>query len=158
MEFVKAVLTDIPALLTICRDAMVGSGGTWDEQYPDEAILLQDLAADGLYKLLEEGRLIGLIAMGALDDLPEGIPWPESPGRVGQLARFGLVKDCQGLGLGRRALALALDMMKAAGFGCVRLLVAASHARAIAMYERAGFTFICPVHWMLDFFAYQKTL
>ena len=154
----KADISDIPALDDICRAAAKTPGSTWDDEYPNTEILTQDAQIGTLFKIMADGKTAGLLMLGkggelsVLDDASDGAhPF--------DFARFGIHPQYQGAGVGSRALALALDFARTCGASCVRILVSPTNPAALAVYRKAGFEEIRPVHlWEQDYLYIRKML
>ena len=74
-------------------------------------------------------------------------------------ARFGVHPRYQGMGIGSRALALALDYARSCGATCVRIIVRPTNPPARAVYRKAGFEEIRSVHlWGRDYLYIRKML
>lgn len=61
-------------------------------------------------------------------------------GKVGEIAVLAVEPDHRGQGIGSRLLRAGLDTLKARGMSSARLHVETGNVRAIALYERFGFT------------------
>lgn len=89
------------------------------------------LAAGDIHQgLFHEGRLVGWCDIRRMTRPSEA--------HCGILG-MGLLADFRGRGLGRLLLGAALERADAAGLARVALTVRADNARAIALYEKAGF-------------------
>jgi len=73
-------------------------------------------------------------------DAPVGLAVVQCAGSDAELLTFGIVRDQQGCGLGRRAFSDLCTDIKAFGIRCMYLEVRGSNDRAIALYKDAGAT------------------
>ena len=72
-----------------------------------------------------------------------GFHWTKRhPGGRGEVYILATDPRAQGTGLGRRLLAAGLEHLAATGSTTVHLYVEASNARAVELYERAGFAVV----------------
>ncbi|MFT4294665.1 MAG: mycothiol synthase [Micropruina sp.] len=72
-----------------------------------------------------------------------GFHWTKRhPGGRGEVYILATHPRAQGTGLGRRLLAAGLEHLAATGSSTVHLYVEASNARAVELYERAGFAVV----------------
>jgi len=80
---------------------------------------------------------------------PCKLPHPEATPRSGELYQIYVRHAAQGMGLGRRLLATALDWLAAAYPGPLWLGVWSGNARAQAVYAAAGFRKVGDYHFMV---------
>lgn len=145
-----AAVCDVPALVDICRAASTTFGSTWDEEYPNAEILLDDVARASLFKIMLNDKVAGLLAIGETDEY-NALSDPSDGERPFDFRRFGIHPNDQGKGLGILALREALDYAEAQGATCVRVLVSPGNPSALATYRKAGFEPIRTVHlWGLE--------
>lgn len=147
IAFRKAKEEDIPQLLELCRAAAKVPESSWDDDYPNEQILIQDFRRDGLYQILDGSRQVGVIAMGDLGELDGITLWRKLGKSPCEIARFGLHPMVQGRGNARLILRQVLRHCNSRGFDSARLLVTLGQTRATAMYEKEGFVY-CGSVWM----------
>jgi ribosomal protein S18 acetylase RimI-like enzyme len=123
-----------------CRDYQPGDWSAiqalWDAtgvgqsfRGDSEGVIQRTLAQGGRFLILEEAS--GGPMLGAA--------WLTQDGRRFNLHHFVIRPDHQGLGLGHRLLAEALDAVRAAGLP-VKLEVRRDNVRALELYRRHGFT------------------
>lgn len=154
----KADIEDIPTLTGICRAAASSPGSTWDDDYPNAEILTEDVQSGALFKIMADGETAGLLMLGEGGELSV-LDDPSDGAAPFDFARFGVHPRYQGMGIGSRALALALDYARACGATCVRIIVRPTNPPARAVYRKAGFEEIHPVHlWERDYLYIRKML
>ena len=81
-----------------------------------------------------DGRLLGYAQVG-----PCKLPHPEVTADHGELYQIYVRREAQGLGLGKRLLAIALDHLAATRPGPVWLGVWSGNHKAQAVYRKIGF-------------------
>lgn len=92
----------------------------------------QSYLEGGLSLLKKDGKPIGtLAAVKDLDDLT-----------AGEISAFGVVREYQGLGLGRRLFRFGVNFLLDQGFSPVTLSVNGENHNAIRLYESEGFRLI----------------
>ena len=146
----RAAACDVPALIEICHAASATFGSTWNEEYPNAEILLDDAARASLFKIMADGEVAGLLAIGETDEYA-ALSDPSDGERPFDFRRFGIHPNHQGKGIGILALREALAYAEAQGATCVRVLVSPSNPSALATYRKAGFEPIRTIHlWDLE--------
>jgi uncharacterized protein YhfF/GNAT superfamily N-acetyltransferase len=89
-----------------------------------------DPARDGLWLLVDGGRILGSIAIDGADADSAHLRW------------FILADEVRGRGLGRRIIDAAMDFCRRAGHGSVYLTTFAGLDAARALYEEQGFRLV----------------
>lgn len=110
--------------------------------YPDENSLDAEKEGKFLEKKADSQNEIELLAV--IDGQIAGIAGVEALGtkyKVRHRADFGIsvAKEYWGLGVGRALMEACIDCARQAGYAQLELNAVAENARAIAMYEKAGF-------------------
>lgn len=85
----------------------------------------------------DDGRLLGYVHVG-----PCHLPHPEVKETDGEVYQLYLRREAQGSGAGRALFNLALEYLTEARPGSLWLGVWSGNDKAIAFYERAGFTHV----------------
>ena len=158
ISFCKADYKDLKKLLSLCREAVNAPYSTWNEDYPNEEILKQDIAAGTLYIIQIDYRDAGLIAAGENGEL-NCLPWDGAACRPCEIARFGLVSQMRGKGLSRLVLKEAIELCKQQGFDTIRLIASCGQPVVKRLYEGEGFqSFGTARLFEHDFVCYQKRI
>ncbi|PWL97675.1 MAG: hypothetical protein DBY04_06190 [Clostridiales bacterium] len=156
IQLKEATEADLPQLLAICHAAAGTPGSTWHDEYPNAEVLSEDIRGHFLYRIMADGQLIGLIALGPFGEL-DVLADPSDGPHPHDLARFGIHPAYQGKGLAQKALNAALALCREKEASAVRLLVSPSALPALAIYEKAGFERIRLVHlWDEDYLYLRK--
>ena len=154
----KADMEDIATLIGICRAAAKTPGSTWNDKYPNAEDLTEDVQRGALFKIMADSETAGLLMLGEGGELSV-LDDPSDGAAPFDFARFGVHPQYQGAGVGSCALALALDHAHGCGASCVRILVSPTNPAALAVYRKAGFETIRPVHlWERDYLYIRKLL
>lgn len=85
----------------------------------------------------DDGKIIGGCGIYPTDGLPEG---------CGELAKFYLLPECRGKGVGQKLMQQTLDSAKTLGYSQIYLESFPELDKAVGMYRKAGFSFL-PHAW-----------
>jgi GNAT superfamily N-acetyltransferase len=136
---------DGPALARILRDciaAMREAGiEQWDEIYPTERHLAEDIDAKSLYVACTgSGAIVGIVVLNESQD-PEyaKVPW-FSEVRPLVVHRVMVAPASQGQGIAQALMTFAEQHARTAGYGSIRLDAFTLNPRALRLYERLGYT------------------
>lgn len=138
MELSHARNTDIDYVRAMYRSMIGHPGCTWNELYPDEETLNNDIQNDCLYVLIHNERTIGAISVVPYNELNELTCWQEYD-NVSEIARVVIADDYQGHGYAKLMVSLLMDMLKNDGCKAVHLLVSVGNPAAISTYKATGF-------------------
>lgn len=158
-HFIPAAEEEIPELMALVRQAAELPYSHWDEEYPAEENLKNDISLGALFRIVDEdGTLAGMISMGPPQET-DILPWPEEPNPVCELSRLALTPALHGRGLGTEVFRQALAHAEGLGYRSFRLLVVTDFTRGIRIYEKLGFTRVGEAFlWELPYYQYQKIL
>lgn len=157
-QFIPASQGDIPALLSLARAAATLPQSHWDETYPNEAILLEDIHRNCLYRIHAENTLVGMICLGKAGELTD-LSWPSGDDNACELSRLALIPGLQSRGLGREAFQQALTFGSSLGYQTFRLLVNREFQRGIRIYEACGFANVgAAALWGQSFYLYELSV
>jgi len=164
MEFTIASDQDLPELKSLYRAATLhmDSQGIpqWDERYPTEAIILDDIHAG----LLRVGRIGGRIAVAfALEECRAGAyepaAWRHEAPRFVVLHRLCVHPDFQGQRLSQQAMDALEAETLSRGIDVIRLDVFPQNPAALHLYESRGFEKAGEISYRKGlFFLYEKKL
>ncbi|MCD7830103.1 MAG: GNAT family N-acetyltransferase [Clostridiales bacterium] len=156
----KARFNDLTGVLALYRSLIGTEGCAWNEFYPSEDDIRQDIARDGLYLLrTDKGEIIAACALGPDPELDEVDGWDSGVQNPMGLMRMAVRKDCQRQGLAGHLLAQVERDAARQGVDSIRLLAAQTNPPAIALYERAKYRRTGTAHmYGLDWFCYEKLL
>lgn len=165
VAFKLATIDDLDEIYALCRLVAQDTEVTdWDDEYPDHALLTEDINANHLYKIMHEGRIISIIMINswaamAEDDGEDIDTWNPAFENACGLARFCIDPALQGQGLGRRIASSALEYAKTLGFDAVKLHAAMANPLTLHLYESMGFNKAGEIHlYEVDFACYEKAL
>ena len=163
MRIERARPEDAPAVYALYRSLLDTPYCTWNEEYPDEELVREDVqGGKTLVMRTPSGEIAAAIALITPEDEPEYAelaPWDAAVKQWGIPARLGVAKGWQGKGLAARMLTAAMDEARRAGCDGVQFLVSRDNPIAQRAYDRLGFD-VCGEaeawdgHWL----CYQKRL
>jgi ribosomal protein S18 acetylase RimI-like enzyme len=132
----------------------------WDEIYPDDKILLEDILRGEMYLLEAEGRLAACIVLNEeQDDLYRTGSWRFTGQRVAVIHRLCVHPKFQGAGIGKKTVRLAEAMAKENGYGIIRLDAFSQNDHARNLYKNLGYTYAGQVNFRKGlFYLMEKAL
>ena len=127
----------------------------WDENYPGDAFIDEDIASGSLFVLVHEGEFIAAITMNSGDALEQPDLW--TPARYCAPVRLCVRPDMQGRGLGRYMALQMLSWAQKHGFKAVRLLAVRDNLITCHLYEALGFRNVGEIKlYDMTFFGFEK--
>ena len=135
---------DLPAVLDIFFGAvrlMRSKGiGQWDELYPDQAILSEDICRKEMFLLEDDGVPVSAFVLnGEQMEEYNAVPWIFSGQNVRVIHRLCVDASKQGRGLGKLSLLCAEEILRGRGCGVVRLDAYSKNPAALRLYESSGY-------------------
>ena len=141
----RATMAEVPRvaeIIELCKQQMHASGSDqWDEIYPTEAVVAADARADSLFT----GWLDGLCAAAVCLNEQQaaeyaGLNWRDSGGRPLVIHRLCVDPALQNRGIAARLMDFAEDFARQNSYTSIRLDTYTGNPRALALYERRGYT------------------
>ncbi len=131
----------------------------WDEDYPSDETIDQDLEKDGLFVMRSEGSIVAAISIEE-DEAVAGLDcWDDDLSPMGELARLAVLPKLQGRGIGRIMMQYAMDELKKRGCKGIHILVNKENIKAIRCYAVFGFKKAGECHmYDQDFLCYERKL
>jgi ribosomal protein S18 acetylase RimI-like enzyme len=154
---------ELPRLCTIVSLAvrhMKNRGiDQWDELYPNQPILGQDLEGRSLYVAEKAGEVTGFIVLNEIQSPEyETVPWQYQE-RVLAVHRLTIDPACQRQGLGSLLMDFAEKKAAAGGYQCIRLDAFVHNPVALALYDQRGYRRAGMVRFRKgDFYCYEKAV
>lgn len=135
---------DLPAVLDIFFGAvrlMRSKGiGQWDELYPDQAVLSEDICRKEMFLLEEDGIPVSAFVLnGEKTEEYNAVPWKFSGQNVRVIHRLCVDASKQGRGLGKLSLLCAEEILRGRGCGVVRLDAYSKNPAALRLYESSSY-------------------
>lgn len=160
MTIGRGTPADLDELFALYQSLKGEPYGTWNDEYPTRDLIREDLEQSIVLLMREGERIVSAIVILEDDEFDMFPGWYQDAVRFCELARLGVAKDRQGLGIARRMLLEAEAAAKAEGFDAVRFLVGAGNLPAQRSYARLGYDVLPdPVDaWGETWLRYQKKL
>ena len=164
IQYRLGTMEDLPEVCTLVRsvtETLQKQGNfQWDEYYPDENFLRQDIQKNQLFLGIIEGELV---AIGVLNQYCEAEyqsgKWTEPNAPYYVLHRFCVNPRLQSQGIGRNMLSCIEQTAIQLGAQWIRLDVFAKNPRAIRLYQHSGYQKTGSVHWKTgEFYLMEKHL
>lgn len=143
MKIRNANHCDLVAVMNLVRSCVshMESQGIhqWDEMYPDEATLRNDIERQELFVLEKDGRISGIVVLNDHQEPQyQQVMW-EYPGKSLVVHRLAIEPSCQGRGCARKLMQFAYGFAKERQYAAIRLDAFARNPRAVALYEQLGY-------------------
>ena len=140
MIFRKADKSEAKTIHALYRAVVGMPFCTWNEEYPGETEIRDDLSCGTLYVLEENDELIGAISIVPENEL-DGLDCWKVKDNVREFARVVLRPDCQQRGLSARLVEGILQELKKQRTAAVHIAVAKGNIPAQKLYRKTGFNF-----------------
>lgn len=139
MQIVMATSEDSAEILALYRTMLYGAAD-WNEFYPDEKTIADDLSRNSLFVMKNENNdIIAAISIDK-DDEVDALPcWDKSLLPGGEFSRICVRKDMQNQGIARKMIEFVLEKLKNEGKKSVHILVKTGHTVALGLYTKIGF-------------------
>lgn len=139
-----AKISEIPDILSItraCAQKMEQNGiHQWNEHYPSQATLVNDVEREELYVIVEKDSILGTIVVSTfMDDEYRPIQWLTPNGNSTYIHRLSVHPDHQGKGLAQQLMDFAETYSKNHRFVSVRLDTFSQNKRNQRFYEQRGY-------------------
>ena len=164
MEFFHAIQSNLPELLVLYRAAtkQMDEQGIpqWDEIYPSESILREDIEQEQMYVGKKGGRIAVAFALEQCKagDYEEAEWIYEEPSFV-VLHRLCVHPEFQGQGLAKAAMDYLEQEVLSRGINIIRLDAFPQNPTAIKLYESRGYIKAGEITYRKGlFFLYEKKL
>ena len=149
---------DLPEILKLYRSVIGQKGCTWDADYPNEKILLEDFNAHCLYALCKGKQIIGAVSIVPENELDDLDCW-QITDSAREIARIVIAPAYQGKGYGQQLVKAICRKLEKMGCKAVHILVAKENHHALNLYRNTDFQNKGSCHrYDIDFYAYEKIL
>ncbi len=140
----KACMENKKAILAIIQDAIADMElkgiHQWDDIYPNEEVINNDLSEGNLYVYIDNEDVKGIIVLDEHQEREyESIFWRYNSGCQLVVHRLCVDPHFQGLGIARQLMAYAEEYGKWSHYGSVRLDSFINNDRACDLYEKLGY-------------------
>jgi ribosomal protein S18 acetylase RimI-like enzyme len=112
----------------------------WDELYPDEAILLEDIQKQQLYIFSVDGRPAACVVLNEeQSEEYQEVQWQYTNGRIAVIHRVCVDPRLQNRGIAKKLLAQVEEMFKQQGYTSVRLDAFSQNPYSNRLYQGTGY-------------------
>lgn len=132
----------------------------WDELYPDETLLRDDISSGQMYVLTEDKKIVSAVVIND-EQLEEykSVQWKYEYEKIAVLHRLCVDPGSQNKGYGRKTVLFADEEIKNMGYTAVRLDAFSENPFALKLYEGLGYERVGEVSFRKGrFFLYEKKL
>ncbi len=143
---------DVPQVMTIVarcvRDLQARGIDQWDDIYPNEEILSEDVRAGGLFVASRGGVTVGAVCVNDVQpELYRAVAWRCPDDHPLMIHRLCVDPECQGQGIGLRLMRFAEAFARRKGCRSIRLEVYPTAAAAVGLYTRLGYALVGQVRF-----------
>lgn len=159
----KQNLSEILNIVSKCINYMESQGiYQWNEFYPNEDIIENDIEREQCYVLKDNGKCIAYVAINE-EQSPEysEIKWFYDGRKVLVIHRLSVHPEAQGKGIAKKMLNSIEDMATKNNYSCIRLDAYSGNETALKLYENLGYKKAGQVYfpWRdLPFYCYEKNI
>lgn len=140
LVFSLATEGDQKEILSLYRSAIGTEGCTWSMEYPNEDILKDDIERQSIFCMKNQsGEIVGSISIDVDEAVGKLACWAESLKPAAELARLGVKRQYQNMGIAKLLLKGAMRELTHRGYKGVHFLVSKTNERAIRAYAGMGF-------------------
>lgn len=154
-----AKIDNLDEIMKIYTSLIGFPGCTWDEDYPNEQIIKDNILKNSLYIVYYQNVIIAVAYAGKDEDFNLLNQWNKEISNPCLLARVAVLKEFQGKGIAKKLLNYIEIEVSNHGFNGIHLLVSKSNQQALSLYNSLNFqccgeAFICDLDW----YCYEKAL
>lgn len=140
LVFASATEEDQEEILSLYRSAIGTEGCTWSMEYPNEDILKDDIEHQRIFCMKNQsGEIVGIISVDVDEEVGKLACWTEGLKPAAELARLGVKRQYQNMGIAKLLLEGAMRELVRRGYKGVHFLVSKTNERAIRAYAGMGF-------------------
>ena len=155
----KASEKDRDEILSLYKAQIGREYCPWNENYPSNETIDQDLLREALFVLKSEGTIRATISIDEDEAVDLLACWDKSLAPEGELARLAVLPEEQNKGLGRIMLRFGMEELKRRGYRGIHILVNKNNTKAIRSYADFVLRTVGECHmYEQDFLCYEKEL
>lgn len=157
MEIRKAELKDLNIIIDIFKSAIDTMNSNsiyqWDEIYPDNTILKQDIVSDQMYVGIIDDKIVSAVVVNnEFDEQYKNGNWKYDNERFAVVHRLCVSPDYQNKKVGRNTMLMIEELLKKEGIQYIRLDAFSQNPYALRMYEALGYKKIGEANWRKGLF------
>lgn len=167
MKIEKAHISDLEHLLSItksCAKFMIENGiFQWNEHYPSNEVLLNDINLNQLWKLVENNLIIGLIVLTEVEDKEyKSVKWLTENENNLYVHRLAIHPNFQGKGFAQKLMNFAENYAIENIYNSIRLDTFSQNKRNLQFYEKQDYKRLESIYFPKQsehpFYCYEKVL
>ncbi|GMQ57365.1 GNAT family N-acetyltransferase [Vallitalea sediminicola] len=163
-EIVKAIIDDKDEIMKLVSDCVNNMRAQnifqWNENYPNEEVILEDIADGNLYVMKDENRFLGIITLNEeQDEEYKTVDWKSESTGILVVHRLAVSPLGQGKGIGKSFMSFAEDLVRQKNYKTIRLDTYSGNPIALSFYDRLGYEKVGEVYFPgrdLAFYCYEK--
>lgn len=162
MEIIKAGINDLKKISKMYRDAIDNLNHIgiyqWDEIYPNELTLKEDIEKRELHKIISGDNLLGAVVINQESDEEYANGHFENA-NYAVVHRLCVAPEYQNQKIGYHAMMLIESLLKEQGFSSIRLDAFSENPFSLKMYEKLGYRKVGNAQWRKGlFYLFEKKL
>lgn len=164
MEIKKGKIEDVKVIMNIIKDAIIDmeSEGIyqWDDIYPNEEVITNDINSENLYVYIDECVIKGFIVLNECQDKAyESINWEYNSGKHLIIHRLCINPQYKGKGIATTLIRYVEKLGRKNKYESIRLDAFSKNSHACKLYEKNGYNIRGIVTFRKgDFFCFEKAL
>ena len=144
MRIRTAKIHELPEIMEVtraCAAYLIDKGiMQWNDQYPSKEAFTKDISRQELYVLIDEQRIIGMVAMSTLiDEEYKAVEWLTKNKNSIYIHRLAVHPAFQGKGNAQKLMDFAEKYATEQGFNSIRLDTFSKNSRNQRFYEQRGY-------------------
>ncbi|MDO5520356.1 MAG: GNAT family N-acetyltransferase [bacterium] len=152
ITFRTASLSDLQEINQLVQDAIDTMNNLqifqWDERYPDQEILQEDIEKEELYVGLVDGHIAVIYVLNREADLEyDDAKWRFENRPFYVLHRLCVAPSYQKCGIARKTVLHIEEELRSKGIEAIRLDVFSKNPYALRLYDHLGFTKVGHADW-----------
>lgn len=142
----KAERKDLKEIVSLYKEAISNMISNkifqWDEIYPNEEILSEDIEKGELYLCKKDNSILSCVVINEVQDEEyQTGNWRYTAGRAAVIHRLCVHPNTQGAGIGKKMVQLAEAFARNNGYDIIRLDAFSQNHKARHLYESLGYTY-----------------
>jgi len=164
MKIRKAELEDLNIIIGIFKDAINVMHDNniyqWDEIYPTNIILEQDILKNQMYVGIENGTIVSVVVVNnEFDEQYKNGSWKYDNERFAVIHRLCVNPIYKNQKLGKNTMIVIEDLLKKEGIQAIRLDTFSQNPYALKLYETLGYEKVGETNWRKGlFYLFEKKL
>jgi ribosomal protein S18 acetylase RimI-like enzyme len=164
MKIRKAELKDLNIIIDIFRNAInvmnYNSIDQWDEIYPTNTILEQDILRKQMYAVIKDDTIVSVVVVNnEFDEQYKNGNWQYDNERFAVVHRLCVNPIYQNQKIGKETMIMIEDLLRKEGIQSIRLDAFSLNPYALKMYETLGYQKVGEANWRKGlFYLFEKKL